>query len=141
MDVVLLQGARAELESLRHMTSYITGQEAYKLQTQVRIESVAVNGISGCGRTFSCWIPTLHQCACLPRQVQANTRNLEDVFRSNERSSSSLEIMQVPRQTFCAWGCCSGVPLLCPCSLACLPLSPIGTANMPDPCSAAESKP
>ena len=27
--------------------------------------------------------------------LQANTKNLEDVFRSGERSSSSLEIMQV----------------------------------------------
>jgi len=56
-----LQGARAELDSLRHMTSYISTQESFKLNSQ----------------------------------VQANTRNLEDVFRANERSSSSLEIMQV----------------------------------------------
>eukprot|EP00873_Tetraselmis_striata_P007223 jgi/Tetstr1/427487/TSEL_017614.t2 len=31
----------------------------------------------------------------LQNQMQVNTRNLEDVFRANERSSSSLEIMQV----------------------------------------------
>jgi len=58
---IQLQGARAELDSLRHMTSYIGSQEAYRLQNQ----------------------------------VQANTRNLEQVFRANERASSSLEILQV----------------------------------------------
>lgn len=39
-----------------------------------------------------------------PPQVQSNTRNLEDVFRANERSSSSLEIMQAPPSLHCSGG-------------------------------------
>jgi flagellar hook-basal body complex protein FliE len=41
------------------------------------------------------WANREQEAYRLQNQMQVNTRNLEDVFRANERSSSSLEIMQV----------------------------------------------
>lgn len=133
------------------MTSYISTQESFKLNSQVGYTPLALPSAPppaiSSPRT-SCFfvssprhLPQISQI-CLPPgdslhrhnsrhleheqlyaplcvyaakysictvrwQVQANTRNLEDVFRANERSSSSLEIMQVrlpiPKVLYLSW--------------------------------------